>query len=224
MHAPRSNVYSDIHKGIRKRLFDASHLAGSTDWDDGDAVIALQQTLDRLLTLLRGHVQHEEEHMHPLIAKRAPGQVASLRADHEVQEAFLDEFEEFANAVFAMPAAEQMRPAAAQEMYRGLNRFIAMYVPHLDHEETTIMRTLWELSSDEEIADTYGRLIGSLPHAELLESVAVMLPALSLPERLGLMGGLTSGQPQLRAEAAAIARDVLSEADWTSLAARAGLA
>ena len=155
--------------------------------------------------------------MHPLIERRVPGTVALLRGDHEQQEAFLDEFEAFAERVFAMAPDDPMRARAGLEVYRALSRFIAVYLPHLEHEETTITRALWELSTNEEIAETYGRLIGTMPREELRGSLAIMLPAISPPERVELLGGVRAGMPDFYDEAAAVAQRVLSADEWSAL-------
>lgn len=222
MGAPRLDVYRDIHKGVRAMLFGAIRQAGRVDWEDAAEVAALQDTLGGMMVMLRDHVKHEEEHLHPLIERRAPGLVGPLRAEHEAQEAYLDELEAFADGVFEMAADDPMRPRAGQEIYRGLGRFLAMYLPHLDREETTTMRTLWDLSSDEEIAATYGRLIGTMPHDELFESLEIMLPAMNPHDRAELLMGLRAGMSHLYDEAAALAQRVLSEDEWAAVEARIG--
>ncbi len=217
MGAPRLDVYRDIHKALRAELFETARRLGRADWRDPAEVEALQARVGRLITELRDHVRHEEEHMHPLIERRVPGLVGPLRADHAAQEAFLDEFEAFAERVFAMAADDPMRPRAGLEVYRTLSRFIAIYLPHLEHEETTITRALWELSTNEEIAETYGRLIGTMPREELRGSLEIMLPAINPHERAELLGGIRAGMPDFYSEAAAVAQRVLSAEEWSAL-------
>lgn len=217
MGAPRLDVYRDIHKAVRAELFEGARRLGRADWRDQAEVEALQARVGRLIVELRDHVRHEEEHMHPLIERRVPGAVGVLRADHEQQEAFLDEFEAFAERVFAMEPGDPMRARAGLEVYRALSRFIAVYLPHLEHEETTITRALWELSTNEELAETYGRLVGTMPREELIGSLEIMLPAINPHERVELLGGIRAGMPDFYDEAAAVAQRVLSEDEWSAL-------
>jgi hypothetical protein len=77
----RTDFYTVVHKALRKRLFEAVVLAGTTDYADPEDRLKLEDTVAEILTTLREHAEHEEEFLHPILAEALPEAVQSLRAE-----------------------------------------------------------------------------------------------------------------------------------------------
>ena len=59
----RDDLFTIIHKGLRLGLFDITVQAGRTDWADPAQVTDLGERWHGLLTLLRAHGDHENQHI-----------------------------------------------------------------------------------------------------------------------------------------------------------------
>lgn len=222
MVARRADLYTHIHKGLRSTIFTAAQRAGVTDWADASSVQTLTAQVERLLGLLRAHVVHEEQWVHPLIAQKMPGRAADLAAEHHGQEAYLDELETHLRRIKGAPDVEK-RCELGLEFYRCLNRFLAHYLLHLDEEESHVMLSLWELCTTSELEKVQQSIIGGLGPEELLLSLEMMLPALEPSAREALLVPMKADTPpSVFRSICALAARVLSPADWTSLKKKIG--
>jgi hypothetical protein len=70
----------------------------------------------------------------------------------------------------------------------------------------------------------HGRIIGSLPPDELLQSLALMLPAMNADDRTELLGGMRATAPAEVFDAVwGLAGSVLGDADVRQQAGRLGI-
>lgn len=225
MSAPQMNVYSDIHKGIRWQMYRAAHRAGVTDWSDEGSVQALDESVGALVKFLRDHIVHENTFLHPLIARRAPGIVAVLDAEHDEHEAALTELEAFLAETVALPVDDPLRPRLGLEFYRLVNRLVELSLPHFDREETQVIRTLWDTCATDEVFDAYVTLLRSLPPQEMEASIRAILPAVTIEEQAAVMGGARQmAPPEAFAELLTIGEAELSPEGAAALRARLGIA
>ncbi len=187
------NMYTPIHKGLRNLLFAASLSVGNTDWSNEADLAALQKRIDDLLHILRLHVHNEETYVHPLLAERLIGVHKKLEAAHREQEDILDDLEGFFNR--ARRADTAKRAQLGLEFYRVLNRFIALYLPHLDDEEARVMLTMNEVFTSEELLATYVEILRNQAEHDLLSDVDMMFPAMTIDEVVELMQSGPSWMP-----------------------------
>ncbi|MEN6643674.1 MAG: hemerythrin domain-containing protein [Armatimonadia bacterium] len=217
MSAPRLDLYTEVHKGLRSALFELSRLSGQVDWGDGDEVDDLKEAWRGLTGLLRSHLEHETEIVHPLLDLKLPGVARALSADHELQEALLADLEAHFERLVEVEDPG-LRQALGLEFYRGLNRFIGLYLPHLNQEEAQVMLSLWEVAQPDELARVLGAIIGSMSIGQLLAYLDEMLPAMNPHERLFFLAGLQHVAPAEVLDAIVDrAEEVLPRAGWRKL-------
>lgn len=217
MSAPRLDLYTEVHKGLRAALFEVSRLTGQVDWGDMDEVEDLLEAWLGLLELLRAHVAHERDIVHPLLDLRLPGVARALNADHELQEALLEDLEGHFEHLLEVDEAA-LRQAMGLEFYRGLNSFVALYLPHLHEEETRVMPSLWAVARPDELAQALSAIIGSMSPELLLAYMDEMLPAINHHERQLLLTGLQHVAPAEVFDAVLDrAEEILSRAGWRKL-------
>ncbi len=209
----RIPIYDQVHKGIRKELFDFIILAGTTQFNDAQALENLQSKFNNLINLLRDHARHEDQFIHPLLKKNVPEMEHRLEADHVQQDLLLNNlcthFDEILK--FADPAR---RAQCGHQFYQAMNYFVGEYLLHLHEEEHKITQLLWQNYSDEEILNAIMKLISSFTIAETRLSYAVMLPALNPDERVALFNGLTTEKLQ---DLMSVAGKVLSTKEMEQL-------
>jgi len=85
------------------------------------------------------------------------------------------------------------------------------------------MPALWEHYSDQELGLVRGQVQGSIPPARFGEWMEIMLPAMNLDERVGMLGGMkANAPPPVFAAVSAIAARVLGTTNWDALRAQLG--
>ena len=215
--APRDDLFTHIHKGLRLALFDVTVTAGRTEWADHGEVAALGARWRPLLGLLRAHTCHEEDHIFRLLDHHDPIATEADSEQHRDLDDLLEHVAEHFEAVLAAP-----NPADGLSLYRDLTRFVAAYLPHLHDEETRVMGRIWECCSDEEIAAGRSRMMADMTPEIQAVSLQYILPAIDQATRRAMAAGLI-GAPQPMIEVVlAIAEDVLQQDDAAELRALVG--
>jgi hypothetical protein len=181
----RDDLFTSIHKGLRLGLFDITVQAGRTDWADPAQVTELGERWQGLLTLLRAHGDHEDQHILRLLDPHDPLAAEPTAEQHRDLDDLLDDLAERFETVLAAPGM-----ASGLELYRDLARFVAAYLTHMHDEETRVMGRIWACCTDEEIAGARQRFMaGMSPQVQAL-SIDYTLPALDGPTRMTLEGRL----------------------------------
>lgn len=210
----RTDFYTLVHKALRKRLFEAVVLAGTTDYADSDERARLARVVAEIVTTLRAHAEHEEEFLHPIIAEVLPEAAQSLRTEHEEHHRALDEVE----GAFEVAAAERTA-LAGHGAYRALARFTAQFLAHIEEEEAGQPR-LWELVDEDRLAAGMTAFKRSRTLEQSLAGWAIMLPAMNPAERTEMFRTLKEGAPApVFAAALRVAEPVLDATAWHTLKA-----
>lgn len=220
--APRYEIYRGIHKALRAFMADALLAVGRMDPLDEEEVAQTLLHLRGLLTLCAGHVRHENEFIHAAMEARRPGSSRGTGEDHAGHEDAIEALEVAVCAVERAPLAE--RGAVAMRLYRELALFVAENFEHMHVEESHNTAVLWEAYTDEEIRGIHGALLATIDPQEMAVVMRWMLPALSHPERVGMLQGLRATAPAPVFQGVlGIAQDHLTQRDWGKLARALGV-
>jgi hypothetical protein len=208
----RTDFYTVVHKALRKRLFEAVVLAGTTDYADDGERAKLEATVAEVVTLLREHAGHEDEFLHPIIAEVLPEVARSLHADHVEHNRALDEVER----AFEVAASERTG-ASGHLAYRTLARSTAHFLEHIEDEEAG-QPQLWEMAGEARLAAGMTAFKRSRTLEQTLAGWGNMLPAMNPTERTGMFRGLKAGAPEVVVAAAQrLAEKVLDERAFEAL-------
>lgn len=220
---PRFDLYAPIHKAIRLFMTDTLVRIGCMDSADRDEVRGAIDQLQGLLGLLRGHVAHENDYIHPAIEARRAGGSARIAEEHDEHLASIEALECEANAMTAAPAPE--RESLALRLYRHLALFIAENLQHMHVEESSHNSQLWAAYRDDELVALHEELVASVPPAEMATVIRWMAPALSHAELSGMLMGMRAGMPpEAFMGVVDMVRERLPYARWAKLAATLGVA
>jgi hypothetical protein len=186
----RTDFYTVVHKGLRKRLFETVVLAGTANYADPDDRARLAAAIAGIVTTLREHAKHEDEFVHPIIEEVLPEVARTLTSEHEEHNRALDEVER----AFAIAVAERT-DAAAHLAYRVLARFTAHFLAHIEEEEAGQGR-IWERAGEARFAAAMSAFKRSRTLDQSLAGWADMLPAMNPGERATMLRGLRAGAPE----------------------------
>jgi len=212
------DFYTGAHKGQRAEFSKISKGAGALNINDQNAITALEEELIRFRENMYFHARLEEKFIHPLLSQRIPGGADRLNEDHKIMHKQLDEllacFEEIKNK----PADFEKPEELSLEFYRAWARFTAFYLNHIDYEEENAMPSLWKLCTNDELSETFKKILVDQTPKELTDNLTLMLPAMNPKERVMI---LTAGRATMPPEAfqavLKIAEQVLTAEDFASL-------
>jgi hypothetical protein len=221
--APRMEVYTGIHKALRCGLADTLLRLGRMDvTDDGERTLVLGQ-LEELLSLLRGHLEHENDFLHTAIEARRPGGARQTTEDHLGHLDALCNLEDEARAL--RTAGPAQRDALALRLYRHFAHFVAENLLHMQVEESANQALLWQLYSDAELAEIHGRLVASIAPQEMARIARWMAQALTPQELIALFKDMqTEAPPEVVRALLDVARPHMSLVRWGKLSRGLGIA
>ena len=177
----RVDLFTPIHKGLRRNLFETAIALGRTDFSSEAETAAAKERVDECLTYLREHAEHEDGHVVPEIARLSPELAATMAEEHP-------ELERAAIAVdslwprFASLGPEE-RLAMGGELARRFQALVAMQLRHMDREEREVNALFWARLEDRDLAAVSRRIVVGIPPARLMTwQREVLLPAWSSRE------------------------------------------
>jgi hypothetical protein len=213
LDATRFDLYGPVHKGLRALMADTLLRFGSLDVEDP---AQLREACDQalgMLELLRSHVDHEDEHIHPLLERCRAGAANQAEREHVEHRQVLAGLADELRGLLAAPSWP-----AADAVYQGLAKLMAENLEHMRLEDLDYQNLLWDHCSDAELMELDARVVASIPPREMMQYLRWMLPAMSPPQRLRLMRGLRAQAPvTVQVAVSRLAQQHLPETAWNRL-------
>lgn len=195
-----------------------SKAAGALDIDDQNALNRLESELVLFREHMHLHAGLEEKFIHPLLSERVPGGANRLNEDHRIMHRQFDELIACFGEMKKKPNDFEKREELSLEFYLAWSRFISFYFNHIDYEEENVMSSLSTLCTNDELANTFKQILSDQTPKELMDNLAMMLPAMNPTERAMI---LSQGRTTMPLEAfqavLKLAEHVLTPEDWSSL-------
>jgi Hemerythrin HHE cation binding domain len=215
------DLYRGVHKGIRSELFAVTGDAGRLDPTDECGIATLTEQVRSVAHLLGHHAETEDRHIGPVLETFVPELADRIGTDHQT-------FERRFTALTTL--AEDVRTStdphgpALHELYIELAAFTSCYLAHQDVEEREINPALEDAIGFEGMLSIHTGIISNMAPRELIGALAVMLPAMNIDDRAGMLGGMQAGAPpQAFKNVWSLTRSVLSADDFQAVARRLGL-
>jgi hypothetical protein len=210
------DIYRDIHKSIRGELFAVTEEAGRADPASTADRTAVAAHVDAVVAYLVSHAEHEDAVVQPTVETHLPALAERIASDHERLETRMSDLRSL-----AADAADRFD---LHRLYLELASFTSAYLAHQDLEERLVMPALEAAIGVDAVVAIHGAIIASLPPDEMMRSLALMVPAINVDDRVDLLGGMRATAPAPVFEAVwRLAGSVLSAADHAALGARLGL-
>lgn len=205
----RHNMYDAIHRGLRLGHAQLIRRLSATDFaSPAEAETALAE-LRAFLRLARGHLESEEAVIHPAVEKVEPGATHGAHEGHEDHEQSFAELTDLCDRIEL--ADTGLRPALGRDIYRQYCRFAAADIVHMDGEEQELLGRMHRLFSDDELRGIEGMIVGRIDPEKMTGYLRLILPALSRPERIGMLAAMRDAIPPV------VFQSVMSDAARPSL-------
>lgn len=216
------DLYKDIHKGIRAELFAVVQAASTLDACDRHGRADLAAQVHSVADVLDSHASHEDGVIGPALEAHLPDLAALIHGDHEELDARVASLRDLAATVVAAPAGDERR--LTHLLHLELASFTGRYLTHQDREEQVVMPALESAVGVEAVVAMNQAIVGSIPPDEMARSLAFMLPAMNVDDRVEMLAGMREGAPpEVFAGVVDLAHSVLRPADVTAVTTRLGL-
>lgn len=218
MNKPRINMYSGIHKALRNFMSDTQSRLSRTDAADNEDLQGTLAQVRELLGVMRKHLEHERDFVHPAMHARRPGSAQVAEGDHDHHDWAIDKL--LALCDHCATAIGGARFQHLDHLHLQLSVFIGENLVHMNLEETEHNAVLWACYTDEELDGIHERIIAAIPPEEMQATMRWMIPALNPAERAGMLMGMRAGMPPPVFEGVlALTRSLISARDMQKLEA-----
>jgi len=213
----RYNLYTMPHKALRRAQMLLLTRLGTLDPDDRAGIEGLVEDMAMLNAAGRGHLEHENTHIHQVIEAHVLGATEQLAEEHEEHERDFDELDAMLDQIRTAPADRMA--ALLRALYLRYSLFIAADLQHMVEEETQTLSLLHQLFGDAELRAIEQRIVTSIPADEMMMFLRLMVPAMNLGERVEMLGGMKAAMPApvFAAVCEANVKPYLDEMDWAML-------
>ena len=212
-----SNVYSRVHKGLRKALFDLAYMAGRTDYTNAAERASLRAQSNETLQFLIHHGHIEDTVVLPLLEAKIPGVSKNDIDDHVRIHDEVYGLQLMLDAIQDCPTPEECQ-RAGEEYYLKVNIFIADYLTHMNHEEVVMAPLFNEHYTQEELQGIHRTAGANSSPKEMMVVLRYMVPSIDPLDRAMLIGDIKQGAPAPAFEATMMAiKGTLDENEWTAL-------
>ncbi len=216
------DLYRDIHKAIRVELFSVTTEAGRLDPAQGIARAALAGHVHDVVELLVSHAEHEDGAIQPALEANLPDLAERVERDHLTLEARLHDLGAMATEAASLEVVDP--GGKVHRLYLALAAFTGQYLEHQDVEERVIMPALEAAIGVEAVVATHQAILAAIPPEEMGRSLALMIPAMNIDDRVELLGGMQAGAPaEVFQGVWGLTGSVLDPADLAALATRLGI-
>jgi hypothetical protein len=166
-------------------MFDGMAQVARADFDQAEEAGEAGIAVERLLTFLAEHAEHEDREILPELTRLCPELAADLQADHSRIQGFE---QEVAKLVLRLRGATGVeRRSLGRRIHEKLGTLVAHHLLHMEREEVQAHRVLWANRSDDELGALHERIVGAIAPARVAEWMKIILPALNGAERAALV-------------------------------------
>lgn len=183
MPTENPDIFTNVHKGLRRALFFACTELGRAGDDEarGDAA---RVVLAEVLRFVAHHGDNEDLLLLPRLRERAPGVVERIERAHA----------RVGEALAALVAGALTAPLPA--LYEGTCGFVALYLEHMREEEQELEPAIRAALSVEELAGFGRESVERTAPADQRMMLGWMLPAMTRADVDAFLGRLPAPMAQ----------------------------
>jgi len=227
------DLFTPIHKALRSMIYSLGTRLQTNDFSDPAATSALTTDLENdfaiarsagcILCVLSQHATDEEHSVFPAVAEFNAPLVESLIAEHHElgrREAGLIRD---ARALLALPSAAA-RVEAGIALNQSANDLFALYIAHMNREETHLVPLMRRQLTDGQMAAMRGAIMSAMPPDRLFAILRWMAPSLNVHELTNLIVGLKySAPPEVLGQVSALCAAHVDHERWEIVRQRAAV-
>jgi hypothetical protein len=213
----RTEIFINVHKGLRRGLWGLALRIGELDWDDAEEVASVGREFENMLRFLREHAANEDQIQFPFLEERAPGATQRQREEHREIDYRLDLLEKH----WYQLLREGDREVAGYQLYLEYNQFLSRYLDHMDREERELTEAFHRHCSDADIENEFKKIIARTSPQDMGMMLSYMIPAMNPSEQVEFMTkAKAAAAPEVFGKVRGLVKMVLEPRSWTKLSGR----
>jgi hemerythrin-like domain-containing protein len=194
MQLRKTDLFTFIHKSIRSMIYNAASKLQTADFADKKEVKNLMTSLRYDLQLLHEHGENEDNIIFPEIAEQEPQMIQELNKEHQNLETKLNNILTLIEKIEQTNSIEE-RMLLGNSLNSLFNDFIADYLAHMNHEESTVLEASFKYLTDEELIAIRTRIQSNVPQDRYTVWMNWMLRSLNNSELIGLLSSMKMSAP-----------------------------
>jgi hypothetical protein len=191
MPQKRYNVFGNIHKALRRMLFDIQTKIQQTDFSAPEAAEIIG-SLKQILEYYDEHAVHEDKFLISRIVMHEPKLAESLEKDHVIDHKLS---QDLAKLVHEFETSPETREETGSKIFYAMNEFIAFNLYHMNKEETELLAVLWKHYSDEQIINMEQEILAYIDPGILMEESRWMMRSINNREISEWLHGVRIAAP-----------------------------
>lgn len=185
----RMDVFKNVHKGLRRALFNLALQAGLVDAGRPEELDALRTQARDVFHFLEHHARNENRFLIPMMEAKSLSDTSRLLADHADLDAEVDRLRRGLDQL-------EGAPSRLQGFYLALNRFIGRYLHHLDEEEAHLLPLLHGAFADAELAEFSRQSVAATAPPDQDMMLGQMFPAMQASDLRSFFDNLRAKAPK----------------------------
>jgi Hemerythrin HHE cation binding domain len=231
--AKREDLFTPIHKGLRAMIYSLSSRLQTNDFADLATTRALTTDLEYdfaaaqsagcILCIFSHHAIDEDTSIFNHTEKVANALTKSLIAEHHELTRRELELTKSAHQILEMESAED-RELAGVHLNAAANELFAVYLAHMNREETELVPIMQQHFTDLEMVAMRSRIIGGMPPDRVMSILGYVLPSMNVAELSDFVGSVRQTAPPPVAKAVIdLAAATVDPGRWTQARSRIGI-
>ncbi len=193
MQQPRHDIYTAIHKALRMRVFETANQLEQCDFSDPAERSAVLQHVRETIAYFEEHAGHEDRFVIPRLREANESLAERLEGAHQRLNQSASNVLRLAEALQA--ADTEVALERGSELCHAMNVYASQHLEHMNEEETLANAALWQVHGDEQLQQLTGTIQATIAPERMAQWMALMLPALNVHERIGIMGAMKANAP-----------------------------
>lgn len=182
------------HKLVTCMLADFQRLVGKADFRDNEAIIKIRKELDKIVALLKGHAEHENNRIHHFLREKNSTLQMHIEEDHKNHEQFFADLYQHLDKISSLTNADE-RENLGYQFYLAVRRFEGENLLHLHEEESAIMPALQLLYSDEELRQIDAMSYDHMSSQDMIHMLKALFPHYNPQDRRAFLTDIQILQP-----------------------------
>jgi hypothetical protein len=176
----RRDILTPIHKGLQLLMFETATALGRADFSSDAETSEARRAVERCLSFLHEHAQHEDHWIAPALGRLAPTMATLMADDHAQLERAAAEVAALGSRLASADA--QARVDLGGDLRHRFDLLLSHHLRHMTWEERDVNAALWAGLSDAELDTLVAHVVTDAGPERMKEWDALVFPATNRQE------------------------------------------
>jgi hypothetical protein len=190
----RYNSFNLIHKALRAMMYDTALTLQQTHFADNSEALAAIAKVEDVIYHFEKHAHHEDTFMLPAIEAHEPALVEAFEGEHVADIELGNRLVTLLN-IFRSCENNMEKINCGSAINKAFRDFMVFNIVHMAKEESEINRVLWANFTDQELIELNGRLVSSIPPADMMANVTWFMRGINKAEAIDWLIAVKQAAP-----------------------------